>query len=87
MNWTVISFKQARKEFEKSYAENALRVCDGNVTAAARLAEKDRRDFYELLKRNDVDPQDFRDLASTRRVSLAPKGWRYDEDSRRMIQD
>jgi len=28
----------------------------GNVAAAARLAGKDRKDFYDLMKRHHVDP-------------------------------
>ena len=37
-----------------------LRRCDGNISRAARLAKKDRKDFYDVIRRTGVDPTEFR---------------------------
>lgn len=37
--------------FERNYLKEMLAACDGNISKAARLAQKDRRTFFELLKR------------------------------------
>ncbi|MDD9826790.1 MAG: sigma 54-interacting transcriptional regulator [Deltaproteobacteria bacterium] len=54
------SFKQAKRAFEARYARALLRRCRGNISRAARLAGKDRKDFYEVLRRSGVHPGDFR---------------------------
>jgi len=42
------------------YVESVLRRCGGNISRAARLAKKDRKDFYDVIRRTGVNPQDFR---------------------------
>ena len=32
----------------------------GNISRAARLAKKDRKDFYDVIRRTGVDPSQFR---------------------------
>jgi transcriptional regulator with GAF, ATPase, and Fis domain len=54
------TFRQAKAEFEKSYVVRALQISHGKVAAAARMAGKDRKDFYELMKKHAIDPNDFR---------------------------
>jgi len=54
------SFKQAKRAFEARYARALLRRCRGNISRAARLAGKDRKDFYEVLRRSGIPPGDFR---------------------------
>ena len=53
-------FKQAKREFERAYVERVLRETKGNVTAAAVVAGKDRKDFYDLIRRTGVNPESFR---------------------------
>jgi two-component system response regulator GlrR len=55
------SFKEAKRAFEKRYVESLLRRCGGNISRAARLARKDRKDFYDVLRRTGIDPTRFRD--------------------------
>jgi two-component system response regulator GlrR len=56
----VPSFKEAKRAFETRYVEGLLRRCSGNISRAARLARKDRKDFYDVIRRTGVDPSDFR---------------------------
>ncbi len=56
----VPSFKEAKRAFETRYVVGLLRRCNGNISRAARLAKKDRKDFYDVIRRTGVDPTDFR---------------------------
>ena len=48
---------QVIEEFERSYLEEMLAACSGNISKAARLAGKDRRTFFGLLKKYDLTPK------------------------------
>ena len=50
----------AKRAFETRYVEGLLRRCAGNISRAARLAKKDRKDFYDVIRRTGVDPTEFR---------------------------
>jgi two-component system response regulator GlrR len=54
------SFKEAKREFEKEYISQVLRICQGNISQAARLARKDRKDFYDVMKKYGIQPEVFR---------------------------
>jgi two-component system response regulator GlrR len=56
----VPSFKDAKRAFETRYVEGLLRRCSGNISRAARMAKKDRKDFYDVIRRTSVDPGQFR---------------------------
>ncbi len=56
----VPSFKDAKRQFEKQYISQVLRESRGNISRAARLAQKDRKDFYDVMRRNGIDPRSFR---------------------------
>lgn len=56
----IPSFKEAKRAFETRYVEGLLRRCGGNISRAARLAKKDRKDFYDVIRRTGVDPTQFR---------------------------
>lgn len=56
----VPSFREAKRAFESRYVESLLRLCEGNISQAARLAKKDRKDFYDVIRRTGVDPALFR---------------------------
>jgi two-component system response regulator GlrR len=57
---TIPSFKEAKRAFERRYVSGLLKRCAGNISHAARLAKKDRKDFYDVIRRTGVDPGDFR---------------------------
>jgi DNA-binding NtrC family response regulator len=41
-------------QFEKSYIETILMNCDGNISKAARVAQKNRRAFWELMRKHHI---------------------------------
>lgn len=51
----MISFEDARKQFERDYLVKVLKITAGNVTQAARLAKRNRTEFYKLLQRHQLD--------------------------------
>ncbi|HXJ09382.1 MAG TPA: sigma-54 dependent transcriptional regulator [Burkholderiales bacterium] len=57
------SFRQAKAlvvaEFEREFAKRALEESGGNVSAAARLAGKERRAFGRLLRKHGIDRSAF----------------------------
>ena len=56
-----LSFKEAKakavQEFERHYITALLRQHNGNISRAARSAQKHRRAFWELIKKHDIQPQ------------------------------
>lgn len=58
---TFPSVADARARFTRDYLVRLLKLTGGNVSEAARLAQRNRSEFYKLLSRHDVDPGDFKD--------------------------
>ncbi|MEY2855154.1 MAG: hypothetical protein RL030_2286 [Pseudomonadota bacterium] len=54
------SFDEARDEFTRGYLSQILQITGGNVSQAARLARRNRTDFYKLLGRHQLVPEDFK---------------------------
>jgi two-component system response regulator GlrR len=54
------SLAMARDGFERDYLVRLLQITDGNVSQAARIAERNRTEFYKLLKKHRLDPELFR---------------------------
>jgi two-component system response regulator GlrR len=52
--------KEAKAAFEKGYVIHLLELTKGNVSRAAELAGKYRPDFYNILKKYDLKPEDFK---------------------------
>jgi DNA-binding NtrC family response regulator len=54
----AVSFRQGRsmvvEEFERAYVTRLIEKHGGNVTRAAREAQKDRRAFGRLLKKHGI---------------------------------
>lgn len=57
---SIPSFAEAQRHFEREYLVKLMQITEGNVTQAARLAQRNRTDFYKLLHRFDLDPSMFR---------------------------
>jgi two-component system response regulator GlrR len=56
----LASFSDARDEFTRNYLTQILQITMGNVSQAARLAKRNRTDFYKLLSRHDLNPDSFK---------------------------
>jgi len=55
------SLNQARLQFEHDYLVKVLRLTNGSVAEAALLAQRNRTDFYKLLKRHSIEPERFKE--------------------------
>jgi two-component system, NtrC family, response regulator GlrR len=56
----VLPYAEARRRFEHDYLVGLLKLTDGHVADAARLAERNRTEFYRLLQRHGLTPGRFR---------------------------
>jgi two-component system response regulator GlrR len=56
----VLSFADARQRFEREYLVGLLKMTDGNVADAARLAQRNRTEFYRLLQKHALTPGLFK---------------------------
>lgn len=56
----MASLEDARARFERDYLSKLLRMTGGNVSQAARLAKRNRTEFYKLLQRHQLDPSLFK---------------------------
>lgn len=51
---------EARRQFEQQYLIQLLQTTNGNVSQAARIASRNRTDFYKLLNRHHIVPALFK---------------------------
>jgi DNA-binding NtrC family response regulator len=60
----TMSFKEAKfnvvNQFERSYIERLLVSYQGNISKAARAAQKNRRAFWQLIRKHQIDVQNFK---------------------------
>ncbi|MCL6407102.1 two-component system response regulator GlrR [Dickeya dadantii] len=60
-NTALPTFAEARNQFELNYLRKLLQIAKGNVTQAARMAGRNRTEFYKLLARHELDANDFKE--------------------------
>ncbi|GKX55178.1 transcriptional regulator [Leminorella grimontii] len=60
-NTALPTFVEARNQFELVYLRKLLQMTKGNVTHAARMAGRNRTEFYKLLSRHELDANDFKE--------------------------
>jgi len=56
----LLSLSEARNQFEHDYLVRLLHLTEGNVALAARLSDRNRSEFYKLLRRHLLEPALFR---------------------------
>ncbi len=56
----VLPLGEAVSQFERDYLVQVLKMTRGNVCQAARLAQRNRTDFYKLLHRHQLEAALFR---------------------------
>jgi two-component system response regulator GlrR len=68
----VLTYADAKQRFERDYLVGLLKLTDGNVADAARLADRNRTEFYRLLQKHELTPGHFQSQAGER--DLSPPG-------------
>lgn len=61
----ALTYADAKQRFERNYLVQLLKLTDGNVADAARIAERNRTEFYRLLQKHDLTPAMFRSDAES----------------------
>lgn len=56
----IMSFSDAKSKFEREYLCQLLQITSGKVSQAARIAKRNRTEFYRLLSRHNIDPGLFK---------------------------
>ena len=61
----IMPLDEAKLAFERRYLASVLRASEGKVAHAARLAGRNRTEFYKLLQRHELDAGSFRTSSKT----------------------
>ncbi len=56
----LAALDEAKRAFEYDYLVQLLETTGGNVSHAARVAQRNRTEFYKLLARHNIDPRAFK---------------------------
>jgi two-component system response regulator GlrR len=56
----VLTLAEARQRFEREYLVGLLKLTDGHVADAARLADRNRTEFYRLMQKHELTPGHFK---------------------------
>jgi two-component system response regulator GlrR len=67
----VLTYAEAKQRFERDYLVGLLKLTDGNVADAARLADRNRTEFYRLLQKHELTPGHFQ---SDMQPAVSPSG-------------
>lgn len=59
----ILSLSEARERFERDYLIGLLKLTEGQVADAARLAQRNRTEFYRLLQKYGLTPDSFRPVS------------------------
>ena len=59
-NYDNLPFSTAKDIFEKTFIENLMNKCKGDVTKASKISNIKRQNLYEKLKKFNLDPNSFR---------------------------
>ncbi|WP_250655226.1 sigma 54-interacting transcriptional regulator [Alkalimarinus coralli] len=54
------SFNDARAEFERNYLNKLMTMTEGHVANAAKIAQRNRTDFYKLLSKYGIEATQFK---------------------------
>jgi two-component system response regulator GlrR len=60
----ILSYAEAKSRFERQYLCQLLQITSGKVSQAARLAKRNRTEFYRLLSRHNIEPAFFKNSES-----------------------
>jgi transcriptional regulator with GAF, ATPase, and Fis domain len=57
---TLVPYRDAKGKFEREYYSQLMRTAAGNVSLAAKLGQKTRKEVYDALKRLGIDTTEYR---------------------------
>ena len=55
-----LGLTDAKDDFERSYITRVLQMTDGVVSKAAELSDRNRTDFYKLIKKHQINVDDYK---------------------------
>ena len=58
----ILSYAEAKDRFERDYLVRLMKLTGGQVSEAARLAQRNRTEFYRLLQKHSLSPALFKTL-------------------------
>jgi two-component system response regulator GlrR len=56
----ITPLTEAKQQFEKNYVKQLLKMTGGNIPEAAALAQRNRSDFYKIMRRHNIDNELYR---------------------------
>ena len=56
----ILSYAEAKDRFERDYLIQLMKLTAGQVSEAARLAQRNRTEFYRLLQKHELSPALFK---------------------------
>jgi two-component system response regulator GlrR len=68
----LLTFADARRRFEQEYLLQLMQITKGNVSRAARLANRNRTEFYKLLNRHQINPALFKPSPTLSTAPILP---------------
>lgn len=63
----VQTLKEAKQAFERNYLISVLKMTNGHVANASRIAGRNRTEFYKLLNQHNLDAAQFRAMKSSKK--------------------
>ncbi|TAJ93523.1 MAG: response regulator [Gammaproteobacteria bacterium] len=60
----IQTLKNAKQEFERNYLVSVMKITNGHVANAAKIAGKNRTEFYKLLNQYEIEADEFRSNSS-----------------------
>jgi two-component system response regulator GlrR len=61
----IAPYREAKEHFEQAYYAQVLRTAGGNISLAAKLAQKTRKEVYDALKRLGLDAGEYRESSGS----------------------
>jgi two-component system response regulator GlrR len=59
-NEQPLSYATAKNNFESNYLTRLLKIAEGNVNRISEISGLSRKAIYDMMKRNNIDPEKFR---------------------------
>jgi two-component system response regulator GlrR len=56
----IVPYREAKAQFEQRYYSTLMRATAGNVSMAAKLAQKTRKEIYDVLRRQGLEATAYR---------------------------